>query len=83
LPEVVELNDAEYSWQVFLLLEGFPDGMGGWDFLQVLGAPVMELDDALVDDLLKWRNMKDIAYKEHQRIEQEKQESEDAENVDG
>lgn len=76
MPERVELNDPEYSWQVFLLLEGFADGMGGWDFMQVMGKPVMEIDDALINDLLVWRNMRAIAQKEHERIKREEAEAE-------
>lgn len=68
----MELNDPEGSWQAFLMLEGFADGNGGWNFLQVFGHPVMELDDALISDLLVWRNMAAIARKEKDRIESEK-----------
>jgi hypothetical protein len=75
LPERVELHDSEYSWQAFLMLDGFADGMGGWDFLQVFGKPVMELDDALIDDLLVYRNMHAIARREHEKQKREQEET--------
>jgi hypothetical protein len=53
------------------MLEGFADGMGGWNPLAVFGRPWMELDDALISDLLVWRNAKDRAAKEKARMDEE------------
>ena len=58
------------------MLEGFTDGAGGWNFLQVFGRPVMELDDALIDDLLVWRNMYSIARREQEKMKREEEEAE-------
>lgn len=60
MPESVEFNDSEYSWQVFILLESFRDGTGTWNIQQVLGKPVMEIEEELIQDLLKWRWLKGI-----------------------
>lgn len=57
----MEFNDSEYSWQVFVLLESFKDGASGaWDITGVLGKPILELDEQLVQDLLQWRWLKNI-----------------------
>jgi hypothetical protein len=38
------------------MLEAFSDGFGGWRVIDVLGSPIVELPDWLVQDLLtlKW-----------------------------
>ena len=37
------------------MLETFSDGMGAWDFMNVLGMPAMKLPDALLTDLMTWK----------------------------
>jgi len=37
------------------MLEAFADDFGGWRLMDVLGKPVVELDDALISDLLMWK----------------------------
>lgn len=44
----------EGSWEVFTLLETFKDAWGGWNVMDVLGQPIVDLPDALKDDLLTW-----------------------------
>lgn len=49
--------DADASWDTFVVLEGFADGMGAWRVQDVLGRPVMDLPWTLVEDLLTWRDL--------------------------
>lgn len=37
------------------MLESFSDGMGAWQVMDVLGKPLMQLPDGLVNDLMTWR----------------------------
>jgi hypothetical protein len=61
LPEAVHINDLDRSWEIFTLLEAFADGYGAWRIQDVLGKPLIELDDALVEDLLTLRHLAEIA----------------------
>lgn len=42
------------SWETFKLVEVFKDAWGSWSVMDVLGAPIVELPDALKEDLLTW-----------------------------
>ena len=54
----------EKSWTVYLQLETFKDGFGGWDILGVLGKPVIDLPETLVNDLITWRFLSDKVQEE-------------------
>lgn len=72
LPERVEFNDPDRSWQVFVMLESMADGMGAWRFMDVLGEPLMKLPESLTQDLLTWRWLAGIVRHQNDLIEQGK-----------
>jgi len=51
----VTFVDAATSWQVFVKLEAHADEFGSWNFIDVLGKPLVELPDKLVQDLELWK----------------------------
>jgi hypothetical protein len=60
-PEEINFNDFDGSRRVFSLLEAFTDGWGAWKIQDVLGLPLVEVDERLADDLMKLRWLKGIA----------------------
>ena len=65
----MELTDPERSWQVFVMLESFTDGFGGWKFMDVLGKPLAALPDWLIQDLSTWRWVAGIVKTQNRMIE--------------
>ena len=57
----LHFNDMEGSWHWFTLLEAYADGMGGWRIMDVIGKPLSELPEPLVEDLMTWRWLVGIA----------------------
>jgi hypothetical protein len=55
----LEFNDADYSWEVFTVLEALKDGMGNTP-LPRSGGP-LDQDPALMDDLIRWRSLVNTA----------------------
>ena len=49
---------------MYKLLESFTDGYGAWQVLDVLGKPIIKLEETLVQDLMTWRWLGDIARKQ-------------------
>lgn len=43
--------------------------MGGWDIPGVLGRPLIDLDDALVQDLTTWRWLRAIGERQLREME--------------
>lgn len=59
LAETLSFNDAEYSWEVFTVLEGLRDEMGRAP-LPRAGGP-LDQDPELMEDLTKWRALVNTA----------------------
>jgi len=57
----------ESSFEVYKLLESFSDGYGAWKVLDVLGKPLMDLDEALVHDLMTWRWIGNIVRRQNSK----------------
>ena len=58
LPEIIDLNDFEFSWRVYLLLEMF-----NWEFLP---SQILAEDEALLDDLIAIRSSADLMRRQKQ-----------------
>lgn len=56
----IRFADQDFSWHVFLALEGNADGMGGWKVVDTLGDPWIALPEALRADLSTWRWLRGI-----------------------
>jgi len=56
----IRLNDLESSWSFFLALETM-SGLDGWQIIDTLGRPWIELPERLQEDLLTWRWLLGIA----------------------
>jgi hypothetical protein len=61
IPEACRFHDLERARETYALLDAFSDGMGAWRFLDVLGAPLVDLPEALVADLMTLRRFYGIA----------------------
>jgi hypothetical protein len=75
LPNSVQIYDMS-SWDIFMLLESFQDGMGSWNPVGVLGKPIVELDEKLVSDLMTWRWLYDIAKRSKEKMDRETKDAE-------
>lgn len=66
-PDLVQFHDPEVSWEMFKYLEAFKDGFGAWRFLPGPGLTVVEQDEALMEDLMTWRWLADIARRQNEK----------------
>ena len=58
------MHDPDGSFEVYKLLEAFADGYGAWRLIDVIGKPLLELDERLIQDLMTWRWLVDIIRKQ-------------------
>ena len=72
LPDQVYIHD-ENSFEAYKLLEAFADGYGGYRIRDVLGKPLVELDERLVQDLMTWRWMGGIIERQKMKKLEKKQ----------
>ncbi len=65
----MKFNQLERSWDIFVLLESFTDSMGGWKIVDVLGKPLVALEDWLVEDLTLLRWLGGITQRQLEEVE--------------
>jgi hypothetical protein len=53
-------------------LEAFTDGYGAWKVIDVLGVPLVDLPEMMVEDLMTLRWLKDIADTQKRNREKDK-----------
>lgn len=66
---------------MFGLLEAFADGWGAWKVADVLGVPLVDVDERLAEDLMTLRWLKGIA--ERIKSKDDKKNAEETETTNG